>query len=63
MTDIFLFSPIHEFENLLSSDNSDLCRGRGGVMHIQENHGSNINMIPLTQIHLSQDVKCGKLGL
>ena len=34
-----------EFENLLSSD-SDICRGRGGVMHIQENHGSNINMIP-----------------
>ena len=51
-----------EFENLLSSD-SDICRGRGGVMHIQENHGSNINMIPLTQIHLSQDVKRGKLGL
>jgi len=31
--------------------------GGGGFMHIQENHGSNINMIPLTQIHLSQDVK------
>ena len=35
----------------------------GGCMHIQENHGSNINMIPLTQIHLSQDVKCGILTI